>query len=134
MAKFTNVQAVTHKAVAITAVKSVSVNQEINPLESQADGARGPETIGELNTTFAITVEVEDEGVEFDTIIGFANRGDFVYKTTKDDDAAIVKIHTITNIEFLGISRSTDQANPGGVSLTGRNVGNDSVETLTDPA
>jgi len=134
MALFTNVEAVTQNTVDIAKVKSVSVNEEINPLESQSDGARGPEIVGELANTFAITVEVEDEGQELDTIFATANQGSFVFKTSQDDDPSRLTTHTITNIVFLGRSRSTDQANPGGISLTGRNVGNNSVETLTPPA
>ena len=134
MALFTNVEAVTQDAVAIAKVKSVSVNEEINPLESQSDGARGPEIVGELANTFAITVEIEDEGLELDSIFGTTNKGTFVFKTSQDDDKAKLTTHTITNIVFLGRSRSTDNTNPGGISLTGRNVGNNSVETVTPPA
>ena len=130
---YTNVTVASQKGVAISNVKSVTANEELNLLESQADGARGPVAVGELANTFAITVEADETAQDFSNLFGFSNKGDFVWRASLDATPATEKIFTITNIVFTGVARSTDQANPNGNSLTGRQVGNDSVLTISNP-
>jgi len=101
-AVYTNVEAVTHKAVPIDNVKSVTV--------------------------------AEETAQDLSNVLGFANRGDFVFRASLDSAPATVKEYTINNAILTGQSRSTDQANPNGMTVTGRQVGNDSSLSIATPA
>jgi len=127
---YTNVSEAKHKTTVINNVKSVTANEELNLLLSQADGARGQVAVGELENTFAITVEAEETAQILAGIVGFVNRGTFTWKAQLETAPGTVKTFTITNTIVTGISRSTDQANPNGVTITIQQVGNDSVLTI----
>ena len=132
-AVYTNVEAVTHKGVAIDNVKSVTVAEEINLLESQSDGARGPEAVGELANTFTITIEAEETAQDLSAVLGFANKGSFIFRASLDSAPGTVKEYTINDVILTGQSRSTDQANPNGMTVTGRQAGNDSALSIATP-
>lgn len=127
---YTNVSFASHNGVQIQNVKSVQINEELNLLESQADGARGPEAVGELENTFAITVEAEETAQDFSGDTGFANKGDFIAHIQLENDPSNKKSLTVNNVILTGSSRSTDQANPNGVSLTSRQTANDSALSI----
>ena len=131
MSVYTNVEACTHDSVSIPNVKSVSVTKTVAPIESRADGSRAGTVVGEMAATFAITVEAEDTAADLSAITGLANAGSFEFKTQLENSTTTLKTHTITNIVFLEDGISTDQENPGSVTLTGRNVGDDSLYSIT---
>ena len=131
---YTNVVSAKQGSTDILNVKSVQANEQLNLLRAQADGARGSIAVGELANTWQITVETEETGQDFAGIKGFANKGSFEWKGSLDSAPGTLKIFTINDMIFTGESRSTDQNNPNGVSLSAENVGNSSVLTISDPA
>ena len=118
---YTNVEAVKHGLVDIFGVKSITLTKVIEPLLSQADGARGDTVVGDLGTRFDITIEVESDGENTrEGQAGFTNIAALVFKTQLDSTPATVKTYTISNVWLGNWEVSTDQANPNGESVSGR--------------
>jgi len=124
-AVYTNVEGVTFDAVTIDNVKSVTLNEEKTPLESQSDGARQGTIVGDMAYNVTATVEVEDTGIDYGTTLGLAGAGSLVFEIQLENAAATTKTITATNMVHMTAARSTDQANPGGITLTFRNKGAD---------
>ena len=117
----TNVQSVLHNAVPIIGVKTVTVDKTVDPLLSQADGARGDSVVGDLGTGYVVSLEAESDGLGVrEGQTGFANKGSFVFKTQLDSNTATLKTYTLTNVVLGAWGVSTDQANPNGETLGGR--------------
>ena len=130
MAVYTNVEQVTHDAVAINNVRSVSVDVSKPPLLSQSDGKRADSVVGDLGQAIGVTVEIEDDGVDYTAFIGKANEGDLVFKTQLDSAPATFKTITITDVVFASFSQSTDQAAPNTITLTGRAADQDDTYSI----
>jgi len=130
MAVHTNVEAVTHKAVPVVGVKSITVDRTTDPLLSQADGARGDEVVGDLGTNFDVSLEMEADGtLAREALVGFANEGDLIFKSQLDSNSATLKTYTVTNVVLGTWGISSDQANPNGETLGGRTK--DSADTIS---
>jgi len=129
-AVYTNVEQCTHDSVALNNVKSVTVSSEVPHLVGMSDGKRSDQVIGDLGHVITVTVELEDTGASMEGFLGKANEGDLVFKTQLESSAGTFKTHTITHVVFSNASTSTDQANPGGISLTGRTADEDDTHTL----
>ena len=129
-AVYTNVTSATHDSIALNNVKSVTVSSEVPHLVSKSDGKRSDAVVGDLGHIINVTVECEDTGVSFEGFLGKANEGDFVFTAQLDSAKTTVKIHTITDVVFSTADTSTDQGNPGGISLSGRTADEDDTHTI----
>ena len=129
MPTYTNVQGVTLDTVSVPGAKSISTEETINRLDSQADGARGPTMVGELYTGITASIECEDNGTR-PAISGLTNAGSLVYDVQLDSAAGTTLTHTITNMVNLGTSYSTNQDNPNGVTYACESKGTDSVWSI----
>ena len=124
MAVHTNVQTLLHNAVVLNGIKSLTLDKTIDPLLSQADGARGDSVVGDLGSSFDVSMEFEANdspnlGVR-EGRPGFANKGVLTWKTQLDSNAGTVKTYILTNVVLGAWGLSTDQANPNGETLGGR--------------
>jgi len=118
---FTNVEAVKHGIVDIFGVKSITLDKVIDPLLSQADGARGDSVVGDLGIRFDVTIETESDGADTrEGQTGFDNIASLVFKTQLDSTPATLKTYTVTNVWLGNWGVSTDQANPNGETVSGR--------------
>ena len=126
MPTYTNVQDVTLNAVPIPGVKSITISDTVERLDSMADGARGPSMVGEGARQVTFSLELEAQA-SLPAIKGLANAGSLVFKEQLDSTASTLKTNTITNMVCLEIGKSSDQSNPNGVTASGESVGQDSV-------
>ena len=117
----TNVESITHNAIPLTGIKSVTLDRTTDPLLSQADGARGDSVVGDLGTNFDVSLEFESGGANANEgRVGFGQKGNLVFKTQLDSNPVTLKTYTVTNVVLGTWGVSTDQANPNGETLGGR--------------
>ena len=127
---YTNVQDLKYGVVTIDNVKSITVDEDKGSLEGQSDGARQPSVVGTLGTSFTISIDLEDTGVDLGPLLGDCDGDSIVFKTSLDCAPATLKTHTVTNIILTTQGLSTDQGAPNTRTLTGRNLSQSSTWSI----
>ena len=130
MAKFTNVESVSHNGVAIVGVKSISVDEDLGSLMSQADGLRQPEVVGDAGRMISVSVELEADTQQLSAFIGVDNAGTLLFSMQQVDDASTKQPHSITNVVFTKRGAGTSLDGVGSTTLEGRTQTNSDEWTI----